>query len=1294
MDPGNPALNIAARWRLEGRVSTLQLEQALARLVARHAALRASFTEDDGEPVQVIGATAFCRLRDIDLSGEPAIRARPEVERIARLEGRAPFDLSAPPLMRVTHIRLAGCVSILLVTVHRLVCDAASVGILARELAALCAALHAGRPCDLPEAPRSAEPASRGAGQQVRDEAYWSRALRLARHFELPPDRTRPPALTFDGERVSLRLERGVCEALQDVSRRAGCGLFTTALAALFTLLHRYSGETDIAVGSPVAGRGEAELETVGAYADTLVLRADLSGDPSFSALLERVHSGVTAGLLHRGTPLARLIELLQPRRDLSRHALFSIHFAFQPTPIRTESGGAFCLVDEPAPPAGVLHDLDFQVTDTGDGWTLGCEYNTALYDAATASGLLAHFANLLRAVAADPARSLSVLPILDADQQRVLAADGNRTAAAYPAAATLVRLFDGQVHRTPGAIALVCGERTLSYRKLDAASSALADVLVGRGIGRGSRVGVCLERSPELVVALLAVLKSGAAYVPLDPAYPPARLAQIVGDAQPAAVLTKGALRDRLPATDAALILLDAGVATPAARDRPPGPIPGPDDVAYVIYTSGSTGQPKGVQVRHRALTNLLWSMSGQPGLAAADTLVAVTTVCFDIAALELFLPLIVGARLVLAQTPECADGEALLQLLRRHRATVMQATPATWQLLLAAGWRADPPLRMWCGGEALSRTLADRLCADGGELWNLYGPTETTIWSSALRVEAGAGPVPLGPPIANTQFHVLDAQGQLVPAGVAGELFIGGDGVALGYLNLPALTRERFVPDPFRELPGATLYRTGDRVRRRARGTFEYLGRADDQVKVRGFRIELGEVDAALRAHPQVGDAVAVAGLDAAGETAVRAWLVARGATVDAAAFVDSVRTAVRQTLPGYMCPASFAVLASLPRLPNGKIDRAALASRTMPAVDAVGAQRAATPAEAQLAPLWCAVLGVPAVGLDSNFFEVGGHSLLAVRLLARIEASFGRKLSLAALFQHPTVAGQARLLEHGEARAFDFRQVVALQSGGSRPPLIALNNTGIYFALSRRLGPDQPFTSLQLFDPALPARALPRTLQDIAAGYADLIRRVHGPGPYALLGWCVAGTLAFEVARQLRRSGAQVSRLILFDTLAPGRLDRLSWHAALLAEYSYRWKLIAADWRRARRGARPLAAFLSNRTIVRKLLGDPLQRGGAPGPEAASAPEQYDRWLLGYLEEAAAGYEPRPYAGSVTLFRSSQEPAGRFLDPQLGWGEFVEGVIEVAVIEGDHFSIFQEPAVAQVAQLIDSALRPEGP
>jgi amino acid adenylation domain-containing protein len=1110
----------------------------------------------------------------------------------------------------------------------------------------------------------------------LRDEAFWLRSLQSLSPFELPSDHARPPVQTSNSAIASLPLDRSLVDALRDLSRRHGCTLYMTTLAALLALLHRYTGESDIAIASQ-----SSDDDDDGRFTNAFVVRSDLSGDPAFAELLARVRDTVVEGLKHLGTPLDRVIEMLAPARDPSRPALCSIRFTFQVPPRAT----------------GARYDLDFSMIERPDGWGASCEYNTDLFAPATAARLLGHFANLLRAAVAEPAQPIGTMPMLDAEERRALVADGNRTDASYPEHLTVAQLFERQVQRTPDATAVTCGELELSYRELERAANGLAHRLRDCGVGRGSRVSIFLDRSPDMVVALLAVLKAGGAYVPLDPGHPPARLAQIVGDAQPALVLTEPAARARLPdSVDAAALMVLDGA---PARDAPPQPAASPEDLAYVIYTSGSTGRPKGVQITHRALTNLLWSMRGTPGLAPDDTLVAVTTISFDIAALELFLPLIVGAKLVLASETEAGDGGALAALLLRHRATVLQATPVTWQILLAGGWRPHAALKMLCGGEALPRALADRLLVNGGELWNMYGPTETTIWSSALRVGPGAGAVPIGPPIANTQFHVLDANGQLVPAGVPGELCIGGDGVAAGYLNLPEKTRERFVPDPLRGRAGARLYRTGDRVRRRPRGELEFLGRMDHQVKVRGFRIELGEIETVIRAHAQVADCVAVAVPDASGETAIRAYVVARRAETAAAAMIESLRSSLRQALPGYMCPAAIVVLAALPRTPNGKVDRNALpAPAPEPALETSLEDGVAPSAvEQRLAQLWCAVLQVSEVGVNANFFEVGGHSLLAVRLLARIEAVFGTRLSLAALFANPTVAGLARLLTHGDPRAFDFRQVVALQPDGARPPLIALNNTGIYYALSKRLGADRPFTSLQLFDPSVPRASLPQTLEDIAAEYVQLIRRVQRTGPYALLGWCVAGTLAFEVARQLRASGQAVSRLILFDTLAPGHLRRLPWFKAVLADYAYRWNLIAADWRRARQGPRALAVFLGNRASVRKLRQWFARRAElparAPAPGVALTPGEFDQWLLGYLEETAASYQPQPYAGAVTLFRSSQEPAGRFIDPQMGWGAFAEGGIEVAVIEGDHFSIFQEPAVWQVAQRIDSALRAAG-
>ncbi|MEO8224219.1 MAG: amino acid adenylation domain-containing protein, partial [Gammaproteobacteria bacterium] len=517
--------------------------------------------------------------------------------------------------------------------------------------------------------------------------------------------------------------------------------------------------------------------------------------------------------------------------------------------------------------------------------------------------------------------------------------------AAAYPRDMTLVGLFAAQAAQTPDATVVICGGSKLSFGELDAASSRLAGALLERGLAPATRIAVILDRSPDLIVALLAVLKAGSAYIPLDPAYPAERLAHVFGNSRPAAVITRESLAATLPLGQLPVIRLDTD-ALSSARHGGAGPFPGPlpDDLAYIMYTSGSTGRPKGVQIRHRALVNLLWSLRTEPGLTSRDVLAAVTTISFDMSVPEIFLPLVTGATIILAREAEVKSGAALRALLREHRVTVMQATPITWQLLLEAGWRGEPPLRMWCGGEALPRKLAEALLGFGGELWNLYGPTETTVWSSVLRVATGTGPVPLGPPLANTQFHVLDERGEPAAPGAPGELYIGGDGVAPGYFDLPVETEARFVDDPFGADRQAKLYRTGDIVRIRpgyhGRYTLDFLGRADHQVKLRGVRIELGEIESVLLGQPGIAEAVAVLGQDPAGEGTIRAYVVrSRGSRLPEGSLLGELRAALGRALPAYMHPSRIIVLEALPRTPNGKIDRNGLpAPETLPQNGAV--------------------------------------------------------------------------------------------------------------------------------------------------------------------------------------------------------------------------------------------------------------------------------------------------------------------------------------------------------------------
>jgi amino acid adenylation domain-containing protein len=880
-----------------------------------------------------------------------------------------------------------------------------------------------------------------------------------------------------------------------------------------------------------------------------------------------------------------------------------------------------------------------------------------------------------------------------------------NETAADYPNELTLPELIAQQALRTPLACAIVCGSRSMSYGELEHAANRLARTLIDRGLAPGTRIAVLLERSTELVVTLLGILKAGSAYIPLDPAYPTERLSHVLDNARPAAIVSTAAVIRRFARGDIATLLLDEErPAIDAASSDAIELAPDTDAVAYVIYTSGSTGVPKGVQVQHRSVVNLLCAMRSRPGMAPADTLVSVTTISFDIAVLELFLPLIVGAKVVLAEERDLTDGLALQQLLRTHSATVLQATPVTWQLLLDAGWQGDPNIKMLCGGEALSRKLAQSLLAGGGELWNMYGPTETTIWSSALRVRSGEGPVPLGPPIANTQFYVLDEHLKMVDPGATGELFIGGDGVALGYFGLPESTAQRFIPDPFGAAPNARMYRTGDIVRAPQHDApepcFEYLGRADFQVKLRGFRIELGEIEATLLRHPDITQAVAVVGQSPLSEPAIWAYVVRRSAAPSPLAdeLLAELRLNLERFLPTYMHPAAIVGLAQLPRTPNGKIDRKALppppqtaAADQVPDIEEHSSRKAV---ENRLAAIWQSVLGVPHVDTAENFFSLGGHSLLAARLLVRIEAAFGVRLTFAALFDAPTIAQQARLVMQLETRQYDFRQMVRLHAAGSKPPLIAIHNTGVfYYNLSRLLGPEQPLTALQVFDPVAVRATLPRTLEEIAAEYVALIRRAQPTGPYQLIGWCVGGVLAFEVARQLDEQHQIVAFVGLIDAWAPGNRQRMSRLRGWLADHSYRLQLVLADWRRTGAGRQTLGTFLGHRVIVKHLL----RAIGWNSPDVAqvrfedrhSSNERYDRWLDSYLDEAAARYAPRACKEKIALLCSAHEPRGWFLDPLLGWGPFVPAGINSAVLDGDHFTVFQGNGLAQMAKTITAAL-----
>jgi surfactin family lipopeptide synthetase A len=821
-----------------------------------------------------------------------------------------------------------------------------------------------------------------------------------------------------------------------------------------------------------------------------------------------------------------------------------------------------------------------------------------------------------------------------------------NKTQSDYPRESCLHQLLEGQARRTPDSVAVECRGRTLSYAELDARSNQLAHHLRQRGVHPEHLVGVCLERSVEMVVALLGILKAGGAYVPLDPAYPCERIRYVLEDAHAKLVLTQNSLLESLPSTAAEVICLDPEWrAFQHADTRPITTEVTPENLAYVIYTSGSTGRPKGVQLEHRSVVNFLWSMRREPGLTAEDVLVAVTTLSFDIAGLELYLPLLVGARLVVAPREATYDGRLLRQLLDHSGATVMQATPATWRVLLESGWEGGGDLKVLVGGEALSADLARELATRCGPVWNMYGPTETTIWSSVYRVEGKDEKlIPIGRPIANTTFHILDGDRQPVAEGAEGELYIGGEGLARGYFERDELTAEKFVLDPFSSLPGARMYRTGDLVRYRPDGNVEFLGRLDHQVKIRGFRIELGEIEAVLEQHTDVNQAVVIAREDTPGDKRLVAYFVAVDTAHPASA---ELRKHVAGQLPDYMTPSAFVQMEKLPLTPNGKVDRKALPTPTIADFEAPAehiAPRDET--ERKLVQLWEEVLGVRPISVTASFFDLGGRSILAARLFTKMARTFGKELPLSTLFRSPTVeqlANELRPLEQNAA----YPTLVTIQEKGSRPPFFCVHggagSTLFLHQLSREMGPDQPFYGIE--PEGLDGMKFQRlTVEQMATHYLAEIRKVQQQGPYYIGGYCFGGLVAFEMAQRLMQQGEPPALVALFSaelrynqmvrpaaTPAPvqpvtSRLAR--WASSPIA--SLRSKLTDMSWR-----TRPVVRSYTHRTLLAMGLRIP------PGMRT-----MYVAQMLGRAEQS---YKPKPYPGSIVLFHG---PGNDDYGPNLGW------------------------------------------
>lgn len=1013
--PGTPLYNVPAVFELQGDLDVAILENTLNEIVRRHESLRTVFQEVNYQPVQMILPPQPIPFQFVDLQTLP-VAGRTQVARQQMLRiARERLDLQHGPLVKALLLKLDSNQHQLLLTMHHILSDGWTTGLILKELAAIYSAFRDGKASPLPELP--VQYADVALWQQdfwqgetlQQEQVFWQAQFSgELSAVTLPSDRPRPATQTYRGARLNHALPAGLVEALDALGRQTNASLFMVMLAAFKVLLYRYTGQTDIIVSTPAASRGQTEFENLaGLFFTTLPLRNDLSGEPSFQELLDRVRHTTLDFLSHQGFPFAKILEFLQLNHNPSYNPLFQYMFAVQNVPVdRVQLPGLSIHFTEELDTATAKTLLSLFVEFTQATPFLVAEYNTDLFDEASIARLLEQYQCLLQSILSDPTQSISSLPLLPKAERQLLLETWNDTTHPFPLDC-LHTLITIQAQRSPQQIAVSFEGQTLTYGELEARANQLAHALQAQGIGPNKLVAICLERSLEMVIGLLGVLKAGGAYLPLDPGFPNERLAYMLADSGAPVLISTQALYKNFSTFSGAILSLDTATVR-LQPDSAPVNLATAEDLAYVIYTSGSTGKPKGTLIPHRAVVNFLSSMRQQPGLEAGEILLSVTTFSFDIAALEIFLPLFVGGQVTLVSRAVASDGLQLRAALEGSGATVMQATPATWRLLLDAGWPGDPRLKILCGGEALPQDLKDALNERSSSLWNLYGPTETTIWSTLIHLEKSQS-VQIGRPIDNTQCYVLDPQQQLVPIGAPGELYIGGAGLAHGYLNRPDLTAEKFVPHPFK--PGERLYRTGDLVRYHRDGSLEYLGRMDFQVKLRGFRIELGEIEAALAQHPAVKATVVIARQEVSGPQLVAYFIPAQTPGSNA----NDLRTFLRQLLPDYMIPAAFVSLDSFPLTANGKINRLALpAPDPVVLPDRQAFVAPSTPFEEILADIFREVLKIEALSIHHNFFDLGGHSLLATQVMSRIYDQFGVKLPVHTLFNVPTLAELALQVE----------------------------------------------------------------------------------------------------------------------------------------------------------------------------------------------------------------------------------------------------------------------------------------
>ncbi|MGJ5676054.1 MAG: non-ribosomal peptide synthetase [Nostochopsis sp.] len=1293
---GSSFYNIPIAFHIEGQLNITALQQSLNEILNRHEIWRTNFRLVNGEPIQEITPDLTWELPIINLEYLSGKNWDKEVKQLVAKEATKPFNLAKGLLVRATLLKLNQEEHVLLITMHHIITDGWSCGVFLRELSTLYAAFSTNQPSPLSELPIQYADFTIWQRDRIQGEFlatklnYWKQQLSGELPvLQLPTDRPRPTVTSFNGAKQYFTLSTVLTHALRQLSQQEDATLFMSLMAVFNILLYHYTNQEDILIGSPIANRNRSELEgMLGLFVNTLVLRNNLNGNPSFREFLHRVREITLDAYAHQDLPFEMLVEELQPERDLSRNPLYEVMFVLQNTPKSIQEVSGLTLGTLEFDSGTSQLDIFLSMFESQEGLTGCLEYNTDIFDATTISQFINNFQNLLANIIANPEQHICNLSLLTACEKEQLLFKLNETSADYRNA-SLDQLFEQQVNLTPDSLALTSQSEKLTYRQLNHKVNQLAHYLQKQGVIKETLVAICLERNLDMVVGILAILKAGGAYIPLDPSYPVERLNFMLSDSQISILISHQEILEKLSLSSAKTVCLDIDK-DEIAQESPENLIntSKADNLAYIIYTSGSTGTPKGVLGTHRGTVNgLHWLWKTYP-FTPGEVCCQKTAISFVDSVWEIFAPLLQGIPTVIINNETLLDPQLFIETLEYHKVTRIILVPSLLRLILdnySHLIKKLLQLKFWItSGEALSIKLVQtfRELMPSAKLINLYGSSEVsanaTYYDTSL-LQDQANSVPIGRPIHNTQVYVLNHDLQPTPVGVVGELYIGGDGLARGYLDRPELTKENFIDNPF--IPKTKFYKTGDLGRYLNDGNLQYLGRHDEQVKIRGFRVELAEIATVITQHPDVQKSVVILEKNDQENQILIAYVVTEKQSIAA-----QLLAYLQQKLPNYMLPSAFIVLDALPLTPNGKIDKRALPTdqfiRQNTTQNVINSRNFT---ELSLVKLWENLLNTSSIGVKDNFFNLGGHSFLAVRLMAQIQDKFGHNLTLSTLFENPTIEKLATIVSQ-PFRETSNSPLVAINSSGSKIPFFCVHGAGgginHYINLSRRLGEDYPFYALE-HNPDHEETGI-LTVEETANNYLQEIRKIQPKGPYLLGGHCYGGVLAFEMAQQLQREDETVDLLVIIDAIiSEKRIESTKYDDA-------KFLLRMAESIKTDSNIDFLLSFEELRDLS---LNEQLDLINQKMNLIFSDTEIKD--FIRYYElfkahvQAMRNYRPLVYDQSITLFRAKEEiihdfesPEFHSDDPLLGWGKCSSKAIQVIEISGDHFSIFIEPHIQELA------------